>query len=400
MHLRTAVQYANGQGGSRVIQLRAGTYKLSVLQGNSDATGDSGDLDVTATATIQGAGASLTTITSANQVTWNDRILEADYGATLTLNDVRISGGHTTLAGVEGAPGGGIFSQGGGLTLNRVLVDGNKTSTTGDSTENGGGISAMSASLVINDSTISNNTAGFNGGGVDFEFGTSVTINNSTFSGNAAGQDGGGLYNHGSQSIGGTFSRLFFTGNTSNGTVQFDAGGGAIYNELASGIARFTDIMVVGNHATRMNGGGVYENSDPKATVTYDRSTLASNDADRRGGGFYNGFSRPTVTNSTITDNSIHLDDQNGITDGGGVAVGIVSGVVTLNNDTITRNSAPAASGGGLYVGSGESIKLHNTLVVNNLGKGGTVSNCHKDGKGSARASSARVPATATSSTT
>jgi hypothetical protein len=358
--LRGAILKANGIAGSTV-HLLAGTYHLAINQSPNNADdGSSGDLEILADMTVQGAGAGLTTVQVDADVTGapaNDRAFEADNSrsaVTATISDLKVTGGHP-LNPVDGeGDGGGILNDGGAMTLHNVIA-------TGNSTRSG-----------VND-------GGGSGGGLASNNGV-ITVSNSTFSSNVAFGSGGGISNSHFASGADSFTNLFVSGNTSNGISNaFDAGGGGIYNEVGpTASATFMDVMITGNHATNMNGGGIYENSAPTATLRYDNITLSGNDALFLGGGFYDGQAAPAITNSTITGNRITGGaNDTGVKDGGGVAVGITPGSVTLNNDTISANQAALGTGGGIYLGRGELVSLHNTLVVSNTGTGGTVSNCH-----------------------
>ena len=59
----------------------------------------------------------------------------------------------------------------------------------------GGGVFANLGSITIDGSTLSNNVASVNGGGIWNGF--SLTLRNSTVTGNRAAQLGGGIYNQG-----------------------------------------------------------------------------------------------------------------------------------------------------------------------------------------------------------
>lgn len=359
--LRGAILKANGIAGSTV-HLLAGTYHLTINQSPNNADdGSSGDLEILADMTVQGAGAGLTTVEVDADVTGapaNDRAFEADSSrsaVTATISDLKVTGGNP-LNPVDGEPdGGGILNDGGAMTLHNIIATGNSTRSGLD--VGGGG----------------------SGGGLASNNGV-ISVSNSTFSGNVAAGSGGGISNSHFASGADSFTNLFVSGNTANGFFNApDSGGGGIYNEVGrTASATFMDVMITGNHAANMNGGGIYENSDPGATLRYDNITLSGNDALFLGGGFYDGAAAPFITNSTITGNRITgVANDTGVKDGGGVAVGITPGSVTLNNDTISANQAALGTGGGIYLGRGELVSLHNTLVVSNTGTGGTVSNCH-----------------------
>jgi hypothetical protein len=208
--LRAAIMKANHwPGGGATINIPTGVHELTIApSGANDET--SGDLNVTASTTIAGAGAA-SAIVDANAL---DRVLTTDLGITVTLSDVTIRNGGAVLVGggirnlgrlianrvdISGntavTDGGGIFTYYSQLTLNNSVVHSNKVSG-----GKGGGIDAYNSTLYLNDSTISNNSASSIGGGI-FVQDSTASLNFSTVSGNLAdsdasgGENGGGIFN-------------------------------------------------------------------------------------------------------------------------------------------------------------------------------------------------------------
>jgi CSLREA domain-containing protein len=182
--LREAVSAANASPGADTIMLPAGIYALTIPGADEDMAA-TGDLDVTDSVTIQGAGASTTVVDGGGL----DRVFHVPQATTVTIADITIRNGV-----VDGA-GGGIWinsgSPSGVTTLDRVVVTRN-TST------NGGGIALPNGGqLSINASTISNNTTSGVGGGIQNYDGV-IALNNTTISGNTASSPGGGggIYNY------------------------------------------------------------------------------------------------------------------------------------------------------------------------------------------------------------
>ena len=337
--LRRAVIMANGDTGD-VIQLGAGTYDLSIQadsEGNDDGT--TGDLEIQSDMTIQGAGATQTLIRGVGSP-WNDRIIEVDNfssAPTATIQDLKVTGGNDTGRYGE-TDGGAILNDLSNLTLHNVIADTNHSDT------NGGGVASNTNSAET------------------------FTISNSTLSKNTANGNGGGLFVGGSTSGVDSASRLFIAGNTASGSNQADAGGGGIYDDIGgTGSIAFSDIMVVGNHAPNMSGGGIYENSfgglTPKSS--YKNLTVSGNDAQFAGGGFYVAGALTSLTNATITGNSTTGQVGPFNVGGGGIAGG-QSGSVTVNNATINGNTSTTQGGGVAAIDRGDHIHLHNTIVVKN----------------------------------
>ena len=170
------------------------------------------------------------------------------------------------------------------------------------------------------------------------------------------------------------------TNNTALDGAAGDAGGGGIYNEMSgTGSTLFADLMVIGNHATGMSGGGIYDQTafNTSAQDTYNNITLANNDAITNGGGFYDFRGFVKITNATVTGNTLSSQSQNpDAGDGAGLAVGR-SRSLAIYNATINANTSSEGSGAGIALveGSGEGLSLHNTIVTNNKNNG-TLNNC------------------------
>ena len=119
--LREAIRAANNDSiadltegtqlgsGDDTIVLSAGTYTLS--RGSGDDVAINGDLDIDSNITIQGNGATI----DANSL---DRVLHITGAGSLTLLDVKITGGNQYS-------GGGIFNQG-DLSIYSSEISGNK----------------------------------------------------------------------------------------------------------------------------------------------------------------------------------------------------------------------------------------------------------------------------------
>lgn len=146
------------------------------------------------------------------------RLMAVGNEGVLVLNNVTLSNG--VASGVTaGSNGGAIASYGDALSVLNSTVTGNSAvgiggaifSTSGSSTlvdqstisnnvaSSGGALSASNSSITLSNSTLSGNSAASgNGGGINFNAGTSgetLGVSNSTISGNSSAQDGGGIFN-------------------------------------------------------------------------------------------------------------------------------------------------------------------------------------------------------------
>ncbi len=203
--LRAAVMESNASPGMDTIVIPAGTYYLTIPSTAENYALD-GDLDLTDSVSIVGAGATETIIDGNRDVT-NGRVLEIFSGISVHMSHLTVRNGmHETAAGSGTA--GGILNRG-TLTLEYArLLDNQESGLLNHGVadlnaityaNNSGGFAALTNSsggtLTIRNSTINNNNSlGYsNGGGVNASNGT-ITIMNSTIVYNQATLGGGGIY--------------------------------------------------------------------------------------------------------------------------------------------------------------------------------------------------------------
>jgi CSLREA domain-containing protein len=284
--LRAAVQEANAAPGSTIF-LPAGSYPLTLNDpGNNDEElAASGDLDITATTALVGAGASTTTITAATLLPrlGNQRLIETLGTATNPAID-----GVTLTGGLAGA-GSGILHRSRSLSLTDVALTGNGSSAlVSPGSFLGGGIATYGElgpptgpapllgprSLTLSRSTIANNGAISAGAGIasaDFPSDPSnpsspmtgpmtVTITDSTISGNVAAVAGGGLALVG---VDATLTNTTVSGNSAGSADPSSGSGGGLIVE----------------------GSGPDNPAAPTDTVAFEHSTLFGNTATHIGGG-------------------------------------------------------------------------------------------------------------------
>ncbi len=338
--LREAIESANTNtnfGGCMrsgtapyTISVPANTYTLTGALGEDNNS--SGDLDIRASMTINGAGAGSTIIDGNN----NDRVFHIDPtgigGLTVNISGVTIQNGAATFHG------GGIYNDSSTVNVTDSTLSGNQ----------GRGIYNYGGTVTITDSTLSDNQAD-RGGGICNLVGT-VTITDSTLSGN----QGGGIYN-----LGGTVT---ITDSTLSGNQ-----GRGIYNLL--GTVNLTNSTLSGNQ-----GSGIFNDESGRVTIT--NSTLSGNTVGGSGGGIYNQggnhtyWGAVTITDSTISGNTAGEN-------GGGI---YNLGETHLSNVTIAKNTADSdnngtGDGGGVYRGYG-MVDLKNTIIAGNTDKGGEAPDC------------------------
>ncbi len=292
-----------------------------------------------------------------------------DVGATLTVEDSEISENSARRAGggIEDNSGAGTT-----VTLNNVALNDNETTT---APGNGGGLHITGdGDADIFESTVNNNIAAAEGGGLWNGAGT-MTIENTLIDGNSAfgndaDQGGGGIYNlsgivtitggtvisnniaDGTSGSGGgilndvgatlTIENSEISGNTSN-----RAGGGIEDNSGVASSVTLTGVDLIDNETMTMpgNGGGLHISGDGNITIA--DSFVANNTAGQEGGGLWNSVGIMTITNSEI-DGNIALGND---ADDGGAGVFNNGGTLNISDATIISNNTAtgtSASGGGL----------------------------------------------------
>ena len=344
--LRAAIMKANRYaGGGVTINIPAGAYTLTIPPAgpNDDL---SGDLNITQSVTIAGAGA-LYTFIDGNAV---DRVFRIQAGPTVAMSALTIRNGRVPHS-FNFYDGGGIWNQG-VLMLNNSVISGSEAYI------NGGGI-ANSGTLTVNGSVISGNHSASGGGsaGGVFNEGT-ATLNNSSVSANDATQTGG-IVNSGSMSL----NNVSISANIS----AADFGGGSISNE---------GTLTMNNSSISANRGGIGAGLYNGGTATLNSVTINANTTDGLygGGGIYNAsLGTLTLNNSTLSANS---------TTGGGGGIAN-AGAAHLFHVTVAGNVADRDAMGGGRAGGGISntvgtVELWNTLLTENY-QGSTANDCAGD---------------------
>ncbi len=268
-------------------------------------------------------------------------------GSYITLTDCVISGNTAAYAG------GGLFL-GGHATLTNCSVTQNES-------YHGGGISTGdSSNVTLTDCVISGNTSNYwGGGGLHFE--GQATLTNCAVTQNASTDDwGGGIYAYYASNI--TLTDCEISGNTAAG------GAGGL---LIRGQATLTNCAVAQNTSSGDAGGGIFFTDSSNATLT--DCVISGNTSYYWGGGGLRLDGQATLTNCSITNNSVEGNDNEDEQFGGGVRVRTTNGVSTFENCLIAGNSA--YDGGGLFVDEDAKANVVNcTITKNNSQLGGGVS--------------------------
>jgi hypothetical protein len=375
--LREAVMYANSSAEPSMdtIMLSAGTYTLTTTGADEvfpscedlptpteqnppeftnvpDAS--IGDLDITESLIIQGAGADLTI------VEWGDWGAGPDPALTERVFHV-YNPTEDVFAEFHG------LQVANGLLLKQYLCEGPDTDvdplppeplpTEWWGIRAGGGIAVgAAANTVLHDPNVTGdeNSAGRGGGlppddpGGVIKGEYIVTLNEVVILSNWSDGDGGGLYNAGPL----TAYRVGLIANHSG------TNGGGLYNE---GNTLFDTMVIEDNDAE--GGGGIFVTGNPGIPVEIHNSTISYNDA--IGGGGISGRVVPVrIVNSTISSNS-GFDVGGGLYSNGSFE--LVHVTIAYNRARLVFSSADFGGAGiNLFNSGNAGVTMIDTLVAHN----------------------------------
>lgn len=312
-----------------------------------------------------------------NEISRNDgapgfRILRVGAAGKLEVKNTTITGG--LLDGASGK-GAGIrcIAAATSLTLDNTTVTNNMaTGVTAD----GGGIHTACNTIIKNGSSINDNMAGQDGGGIYVSSATTgdLSIDDSAVSSNTA------LFGAGVQANAGmvTISNSRITSNMATG----DAGGGAYF--LGTGDITITR-SDINNNSAKVAGGGIGADADggAVATVTIQHSAINNNTAagdgpggeeGAFGGGIYAADHIVLISNTSIRGNKATDDDLvSQETSGGGVSLFDVDPTSRIDNSIISNNQASFLGGGVGMRDTGGFTLDNNTISGNSAELGGGV---------------------------
>lgn len=396
--------YASVETGSTSLTITSSTF-----EGNSTIGGGGGvsvyAINANANVVIQG-DTSFTGNTASNGGGLSLYLGGTD--ATVTVQQTTISGNSAT------GSGGGLYfyvahsAENATILLDTVELNNNEA-------DRGGGANGYSEanglSLTVRDSNVSGNTADGYGGGMALWLGSNggsnntVLFENTTISNNDAENDGGGLYvdfdavdssftivggaisgntanNDGSSGRGGggVFLSLYYSGGTQSFTVSgvtFDnnqaiqGGGLALYAPGVGGTATISGSTFTNNRATGSSfygyedgdGGGLFANlALGSSTLTITGSTFSNNTAEDSGGGVWiDGGASITLVDTNITENTATEDD------GGGLRLDsdLRTTTFSMTGGSVSDNTA-GDRGGGIWSDNMASMTLLNVDVIGN----------------------------------
>ncbi|WP_017292885.1 choice-of-anchor Q domain-containing protein [Geminocystis herdmanii] len=284
LSLRDAVIFANNNPAVEyVIVLQPGqTYTLT-QNGSHEDSALTGDLDIRGNITVrtQGTGQTPATI-DARGLSQRDRVFDVLNDATLTLENVTVTGGYAESSG-----GGVRVNNNGTLNVFSSTIDGNTA------TFDGGGVFALSTVNIIN-STISNNRVianSFGEGGGGLRLNGNVLIENSTISGNTSNRDAGGLYISSTETI---ITNSTITNNVADANSSGSGNGGGIFRSGVNISLRNT--IVAGNRDLSPSNLDIHP--DVSGNINGDNNNLI---------GDLRGASGTIGTGTDIVNNNIRL---------------------------------------------------------------------------------------------
>jgi predicted outer membrane repeat protein len=200
---------------------------------------------------------------------------------------------------------------------------------TGGKAVTGGAIVGSFQSITLNSVVFTGNSATMDGGAISMSAGLSLTANDCTFTNNTAGTFGGAIeldqiFGHV------TLERCTISGNTAQTAGGFYTAGAYLLVDNST---------IANNVALNGNGGGLQSIA---ATCIVRNSTIVGNSCASAGGGMIaqgNG-SKLTVQNSTITANTA----SGSVAGGGGIARGGSGAVTTIESTIVSGNTNAVAA--------------------------------------------------------
>lgn len=208
------------------------------------------------------------TINAGRDASKTGRVMYVGTYATVTIQNLVLTGGNIASGGGGVFVGGGTFTMNGGAIANNVssndngggvYVDGNSTFTANSGTIGGDGVGnlaknggaiyiASSGKVELKGATISYNTSETSGGGVA-NYGT-FEMTSGSVTNNTSGHNGGGVNNSGT---------LTMTGGTIvNNTATADGGGVYVAADKTFNMTSGSSSAPAINNNQAKNGGGVY----------------------------------------------------------------------------------------------------------------------------------------------
>ncbi len=236
-------------------------------------------------------------------------------------------------------------------------------------------VSTSGSTVTLDGTTVTGNSASFEGAGMYLSSGASVVISGSTFHDNATG-NGGAIYMNTSTDANLTVSDTLFTKNTGSygGVLYASASGGTVNLSFDNCTFTASDTTDAGTIAATRNGstnrGGIMYIGDSGATssLTISNSQILYGNSPIEGGALHlSNIDSTTISNSTIDGNTSggggFLKYSNGST-----------GTLTITDSLIRNNRVTGAYGGAIWM-SGGITSIERCIISGNQSehRGGAV---------------------------
>jgi fibronectin-binding autotransporter adhesin len=323
-----------------------------------------GDIDIEAdpategSLTITGFGPASTVIDGGigAGVFFTDRIFDQEVG-TLAINDLALTEGDTDGSDTGGGMRATLTAPTSSLLLTAVRMESNTAAGSG------GGLMVTGAGPVqILSGDFDDNTTDTDGGGAYLSTTGAKTIDDSTFNGNSAptpASVAGGLRS--SQGL--TMTNSFVTDNDLGATADIAKRGGG----MIAGGGTIDNTVFSGNSAGGGFGGALEKNLSGTLNIT--NSQFLMNDFAFAGGAL-SLFSDTNITNSVISQNTASTNTA--VTSAAGGGIHTPGGTITITNSSLTGNSVtdPAATANNLQAGAlsagSNTVRLVGSTVSGN----------------------------------
>ena len=293
---------------------------------------------------IDGPGAGLVAISGNNTI----QVFSIAGVTVVSMSGLSIIDGNGTF-------GGGLFNEG-TLTITNTTISGNSAAYGGAVYTRALGDDPLDGVMTLTGDTFSSNSATAESGAIDNWAGGTVTVTGDTFTGNSAPYGG---------AIGNEWGSVVVSNSTfSNNTASTGAGGAIINYNPSDAFSNSLSVVgstISGNAA--VNGGGIANGGPDTLSLTNDTITGNSVTGSRRRR-VQRWAATATLTNCTVSGNSAF--------EGGGLYnISSGTGTMTLAGCTISGNSAGGNGGGGVNDGTATMSFTDCTLSDNSAGCGG-----------------------------
>ncbi|MEM9539684.1 MAG: DUF4347 domain-containing protein [Cyanobacteria bacterium P01_E01_bin.42] len=252
--LISAITQANDEAtnpGSDTIILSNSTFSLTASDNTDPAFGVTGLPIITSTIVITGNGSTIERSASASE---NFRLFFVDSTGNLTLDNVTLQGGYAATGSSLGDDGGALFNRGGTVAINDSTITNNTAADDGGGLSNVG-IGGSAANMRLTNTTISNNVSQGDGGTAD---------------------GGGAIDNDGNFDESGAGATLDITGGSITGNTATGGQGGGIRSKDGSTLTISGGTSITGN--TSSTGGGIAtDSSNTPVTIALTSITVTGN---------------------------------------------------------------------------------------------------------------------------